>query len=353
MDEQLIRAALKEIADYIPGKSAPGAIKLSSNENPFGPSPQALKALSKAAKGLQAYPDQMSASLRYALADKFHLSAEDILCGNGADDILQIIGSTFLNPGDETIIPQHAFGVYELVTRIFSARPVFVPLNNFALDLPAMIRSVSSKTKMVFLNNPNNPTGSLFNAEQLEGFMRSLPEHVLVLVDEAYAEYAEAESFPSATKYIREKKNLLVVRTFSKIYGLAGMRCGYVMGKRELIKPMFKAKMPFNVNSLAQAGALAALQDHAFIKKTYKNNLEGKHYLYQEFDRLGLDYKKTEANFIFVDLKRQAEEFCRKLLDLGVSVRPLNSFGLPDAIRISIGDKSQNKKLVSAIKALL
>lgn len=351
--EELIRAAVKEIPEYIPGKSIKGAIKLSSNENPFGPSPKALKAIAKEAKKLQTYPEQKATLLRQALAKKHRVLPENIICGNGSDDILQIIAATYLNAGDEVIISKNTFSIYELVSRIFEGSLLLVHLRDYKIDLDAIAKLITGKTKIVFLTNPNNPTGTIFTAAEFDAFMQKVPEKVLVVVDEAYAEFVESKDFPNSLKYVRQGRNLIVLRTFSKYYGLAGLRIGYGIARKGLIYPMFKVKMPFNVNRLAQAGAIAALADNAFLKKTYKNNLEGKKHLYKEFEKLGLEYKKSEANFIFINIRRPADEFCKNLLSLGVSVRPLSSFGLPEAIRVSIGTKEQNKKLVAILKKLL
>ena len=349
----LLRPAVSSLPEYVPGKAAPGAIKLSSNENPFGPSPKALKAIAAEAKRLQAYPDQKSVKLRAALAKKLKLSPDNIVCGNGLDDILQIIAATYINPGDEVVLAKNSFSVYELVCRIADAKLVWVDLQDFGLDLPAMRRAITDKTKMVFLNNPHNPTGSAFDSIAFAAFMRDLPAHVVVIVDEAYVEFSSMKDCPDVIKYVKEGKNLLLLRTFSKYFGLAGLRLGYAVGEKELIAPLLKVKMPFNVNRLAQAGGLAALEDKVFLKKTYKNNLEQKKYLYAELKKLNLGFNETEANFIYVEIEQPAKEFCQKLIALGVSVRPLTSFGFPEAIRISIGTPAQNKKLIAALKKAL
>ena len=353
MNDDLVRPAVKSILDYIPGKAAPGVIKLSSNENPFGPSPKALKAIAAEAKKLQAYPDQKATVLRQALAKKIKLSPDNIICGSGLDDILQIIAETYLSPGDEVILAKNSFSVYELVSRIADAKLIWVDLKDFGLDLPAMRRAMTEKTKIVFLTNPHNPTGSAFNAAAFDSFMQGLPANVIIIVDEAYADFAAMKDFPNPIKYVAAGQNVFVLRTFSKYYGLAGLRLGYAVGTKELIAPLSKVKMPFNVNRLAQAGGLAALEDKAFLNKTYKNNLEQKQYLYAELKKLGLGYNETQANFIYVDVEQPAKEFCQKLIRLGVSVRPLTSFGFPEAIRISVGTPEQNKKLIAALQKAL
>ena len=335
------------------GKTIPGVTKLASNENPFGPSPKALEAIAKESKNLQIYPDQKSILLREALAKKFGLANDCVICGNGSDDIMQVLASTYLNPGDEVVISKNTFSLYELVTRIFGGKLVLVELKNNELDLTAIAEAVTKKTKVVFLTNPNNPTGSIFTAAQFDAFLKKVPQNVLVVVDEAYAEFVENKDFPDSIRYVREGKNVIVLRTFSKFYGLAGLRVGYGLARPELIAPMFRTKMPFNVNRLAQAGALAALEDKEFLDKTYANNLGGKLYLYGQLDKMGLDYKKTESNFIFIDVKRPADELFLKLMKRGVIIRPLTSFGFPQAIRVSIGTKEQNEKFVKAFSACL
>lgn len=355
MAEELTRPEVKEIPEYIPGKTPkePGMVKLASNENPFGPSPKALEAIAKEVKNLQIYPDQKSTLLREALAKKFGVPDNCVICGNGSDEIMQIIGATYINPGDEIIISKNTFSIYELVTRIFAGKVVFVNLKNFEIDLEEVAGAITAKTKIIWLTNPNNPTGTIFAASQFDAFLKKVPDNVLVIADEAYAEFVESEEYPDSLKYIKEGKNLVVLRTFSKFYGLAGLRVGYGIAKAELIRPMFRTKMPFNVNRLAQAGAIAALDDKEFSDKTYKNNSEGKKYLYAELDKLGLEYKKTEANFIFINLKQSADELFIEMMKKGVIIRPLTSFGLPSAIRVSIGTREQNEKFISALKTAL
>jgi len=354
MNEELIRPEIKGIPEYVPGKTPkePGVVKLASNENPFGPSPKALEAIVKEAKNLQIYPDQKSILLREALAKKLNLSDDCIICGNGSDDIMQILAATYLNPGDEVIISKNCFSIYELVTRVFGGKPVAVPMKNFEVDLAGMASAMSARTKLVFLANPNNPTGTVFTATEFDALMKKVPDNTLIVADEAYADFVESKDFPDSLKYVREGRNVVVLRTFSKYYGLAGLRIGYGIAKKELIAPMFRAKTPFNVNRLAQAGAVAALDDREFLEKTFKNNSEGKKYLYAELDKLGLEYKKTEANFIFINLKRSADQVFIEMMKQGVIIRPLTSFGLPEAIRVSIGTPEQNKKFISALEKI-
>ena len=349
--EEFVRDALKGIKDYIPGKTPtePGIIKLASNENPFGPSPKALEAIAKEAKALHIYPDQKSILLREALANKLKVDESSIIVGNGSDEIMQIAAATFLKAGEEVVISKNTFSIYEFVTRLLDGRPVFVDLKDYAQDLDEIAKAVTSKTKLVFLCNPHNPTGTIFTAKELDVFLKKVPSNVLVVIDEAYLEFSDSEEFPESLKYVREGKNVLVLRTFSKYYGLAGLRVGFGVAPKELISYMFRAKLPFNVSRLAQAGAKAALDDKEFTDNTFKHNLEGKKYLYAELDKLGLAYKKTQSNFIFIDLKRSADQVFMDMMRQGVIIRPLTSFGLPQAIRVSIGTKEQNEKFIALL----
>ncbi|MFH1683601.1 MAG: histidinol-phosphate transaminase [Candidatus Margulisiibacteriota bacterium] len=355
MAEEFLRDAVKGIKEYVPGKTPkePGIVKLASNENPFGPSPKALEAISKEAKNLQIYPDQKSILLREALSKMLKIKDNCIIIGNGSDEIMQIAAATFLNPGEEVIIPENTFSLYEFVVRIFDGKLVFVPLKDLAQDLDAMAKAVTPKTKMIFLCNPHNPTGTMINRKDFHEFLKKVPDNVLVIVDEAYAEFVESKELPESLSYVLEGKNVLVLRTFSKFYGLAGLRVGYGIAKAELVKYLFRLKPPFNVNRLAQAGAKAALDDKKFLEKTYKNNLEGKKYLYAELDKLGLGYIKTESNFILINIKKPADQMFLEMMKQRIIIRPLTSFGLPEAIRVSIGTKEQNEKFIAALKKLL
>lgn len=355
MAEEFIRPALKNLKAYVPGKTPkkPGVIKLASNENPFGPSPKALEAIKKESARLQTYPDQKSIQLREALAKKYGLTKEHIIVGNGSDEIMQLLAEAFLNAGEEVIVPKNAFGIYEMVAKLFDGQAVFVGLKDHKLDLNAVSAVITEKTKLVFLCNPLNPCGTCFSHAELEAFLKKFPKNIIVVIDEAYMEFVEAKDFPQSIKLLRQYENIVILRTFSKFYGLAGLRAGYALANPKLISYLFLVKMPFNVSRLAQAGALAALEDKAFLDKTYKNNLEGKKYLYAELDKLGLSYKKTEANFIFIDLQKDADGLFLEMMGQEVIIRPLTSFGLPQAIRVSVGTKEQNEKFVSALKQIL
>lgn len=356
MSKDLLRSTVKNLKEYKPGKNPEksGVIKLSSNENPFGSSPEVITAIKKELKKLYIYPDQKATLLRQAIADNLFISEDNLIIGNGSDDIMQIAAATFLSPCEEVIINKNSFSIYELTTHIFEGKIAWADLKDCEIDLDAVLKAVTPKTKIIFLTNPNNPTGTIFKKDDFEQFITAINENILVIVDEAYCEFVESKEFPDTLKYIRDgQKNLLILRTFSKFHGLAGLRVGYGIAHPYLINAMLKVKMPFNVNRLAQAGAIAALKDYSFLSKTYKNNLNSKYLIYKHLDKLGLSYKKTEANFIFIDLKQSSDEIFLKLMSFGVIIRPLASFGFPEAIRISIGTPSQNKKLISALKKVL
>ncbi len=353
--EELVRPAIKGIKDYIPGKNPkrPGIIKLASNENPFGPSPKALAAIKNEAKALQVYPDQKSTRLREALAKKLRLEADNFIVGNGSDEIMQIAAATFLKPGEEVLVSENSFSVYEFTARLLDGRPVFVELHNYRQDLAGLANYISRSTKIIYLCNPHNPTGTVFGATELSLFMKKVPDNVLVVIDEAYLEFASAKDLPDSLEYVKAGKKVLVLRTFSKFYGLAGLRVGYGIAPKDIISYMFRAKLPFNVNRLAQAGALAALGDKPFLKKTLSNNAAGKKYLYAQLDKLGLEYLRTESNFIFINLKRPADPLFLDMMRQGVIVRPLTSFGFPEAIRVSIGTPEHNRKFITVLAKTL
>ncbi|OGC36681.1 histidinol-phosphate transaminase, partial [candidate division WOR-1 bacterium RIFOXYC2_FULL_37_10] len=316
MSDNILRKVIKEIEEYKPGKNpeTKDVIKLASNENPFGPSPKALKAIEEEANNLQIYPNQKATRLRQALAKKFDVNQNQIIAGNGSDDIMQIIAATFLCPQEEVIFPEKTFSVYNLVAKIFEGKIAASALKENEISLKNIASAITDKTKIIFIANPNNPTGTIFTQNEFDDFLKMVPKKTLVVIDEAYAEFVESQDYPDTIKHVRDgKKNLIILRTFSKFYGLAGLRVGYGIASEELIAPMMKVKMPFNVSRLAQAGAAAALDDLLFLEKTYQNNVAGKKFLYESLDKLGLSYKKTESNFIFVDVKQNADALFLKL----------------------------------------
>jgi len=345
------RKAIKNLKPYTPGKEIPGAIKLASNENPLGPSPQAMDAIRHAADQLSLYPDGNCTNLKNKLSQKYCIKPENIVVGNGSDEILLLIAGAFIEPGDEVVIAQPTFSEYEFSARLLGAIPVFVPLTNGAYDLNAMAQAITPQTKVVYLCNPNNPTGTIFFQNDLDEFLARVPEDILVVMDEAYVEYVTHTHYPQSMHYINEK-NIVVLRTFSKIYGLAGLRVGYGLASPEIIASLNKAREPFNVNRLAQIAATAALDDEAFLQKSKENNEAGKKYLYTEFDKLSLTYLLTEANFIFAETPMAGIEIFQALMDQGITIRPMASFGCDNAVRVTIGTEEQNQALIKGLRKL-
>jgi histidinol-phosphate aminotransferase len=353
--EKKVRKSIKKIRPYVPGQNPkePGVIKMASNENPLGISPKALEAINEQAVNSFIYPDQSCHALKEKLAKKLGLSIQNLIIGNGSDEIMQFIAAAFINAKEEVVISKNTFSTYEFVAHLFDADPVFVDLKNDAYDLAAMVKAITLDTKVVFLCNPNNPTGTIFTKSELDKYLQCVPRGIITVIDEAYFEYTSSPDFPDTVEYVKQGKDIVVLRTFSKIYGLAGLRVGYGIAKPEIIKYLNLTKLPFNVNRLGQLAAAASLDDESFIQKSLKNNREGKEYFYSELDQLKLEYKKTEANFIFLRVGRPADEVFLEFLRRGVIIRPLSSFGMPDAIRITIGTVEQNNKLVAALKDIL
>lgn len=347
------RNCLKDIKPYIPGVLKEGAIKLASNENPLGMSPLAKKAVAKFLDKLYLYPDGGCVKLKEKLAKKYGLAPENFIIGNGSDEIFLFIAGLLIEAGDEMLTSEVTFSEYEFATRLFGGKPLFAPLKDGKYQLKEIAKRITPKTKLIFMANPNNPTGTYFNETEFKDFMKVVPENVLVVLDEAYYEYAEAKDYPDTLSLLNSYKNILICRTFSKIYGLSGLRVGYAVGDKELILNLNKTREPFNVNAAGQVAAEAALEDSSFLKRAIANNQKGKEYLYQEFDKLGLKYFQTEANFIFVYIKQDCLQAFKKMMDLGVTIRPMKSFGINDAIRVTIGTPAENKKFIACLKKIL
>jgi histidinol-phosphate aminotransferase len=341
-----LKKNIKDIAPYTPGIRKPGAIKLASNENPFGPSPRALDAMNKYILEVNIYPDKTCQALRDTIALKWGIKSEEVIVGNGSDEILLFAALAYLEPGDNVLAYQSTFSLYATAAQLLGAQVRRIPFINRAYQLDRVPELVDKKTRLVFLCNPNNPTGTYFSHTDLVKLLNTLSSDILVVVDEAYADFAEADDFPQTISLVNQYDNLLVLRTFSKLYGLAGLRIGYGLGCPGIIADLDKTRMPFNSNALAQVAGQAALDDEAFVAKTLSNNAAGKKYLYQELDRLGLAYYPTQANFIFVDLKTDCQPIFQQLMDLGVTVRALTSFGFEQAIRVTVGTPDQNRLFI-------
>jgi histidinol-phosphate aminotransferase len=360
--ESLANEHILGIAPYEPGKPIEelerelgihDAIKLASNENPLAPSDRVQQAVTAALPHLNRYPDGSGFYLRQALAKKHGVAPDQVQLGNGSNELIEMVVRTFLAPGDEAIVPHPSFVVYPMIVQAAGGIRVMVMLKDFRLDLEAMARAITPLTKLVFIANPNNPTATIVTAEEVEQFMARVPERTIVLFDEAYLEFAQGPDFPDALAYMRQGRRVIVLRTFSKAASLAGLRVGYAVADADAIALMNRIRQPFNVNSLAQVAALAALDDEAHVLECVRMIEAGRHYLYQEFTALGLKYVPSRANFILVDVGRSAAEIYQKLLHEGVIVRPMTPFGMESTLRITVGTPEENRRLVRALRAVL
>jgi len=342
---------------YVPGKPVEelerelgisGSVKLASNENPIGPSPLAVSALSAATKNLNRYPDGSGYYLRNALSEKLSVNPDSIILGNGSNELLDIAARTFMRPGDEAVMAHPSFVVYSMAVQSLGGKAVQVPLKDFTHDLTAMLHAVTEKTRMVFIANPNNPTGTMNKKEEFDRMMEGMPDGILTVVDEAYYEYVSDPDYADSMKWFGKGKDILILRTFSKIYGLAGLRIGYGIAKGYIITEMNKLRPPFNTNSISQVAALHALRDEEHVARSRNMNDEGKRYLYRELERLGLVYVPTEANFIYMPVKGSMDLY-ERLLRSGVIVRPMG----PDAIRVTIGLPEENRRFIEAFGSVM
>ena len=357
----LIRPNIANILPYPPGKpieevkrelGVNEVIKMASNENALGPSPKALEAIKKAATDVNLYPDGNAYYLKQKLAQKLGVSIDEIIVGNGTDEIIRIITETFLNPGEEVVVAWPGFVIYSIATQVMAGALRRTPLKNYTHDLEAMLKAVTGKTKLIFIANPNNPTGTMVDKNEVESFMEKVPNDVIVVFDEAYYEYAD-KNFPKTLQYMKEGRNVIILRTFSKIYGLAGLRVGYAVAKKEILVEMNRIRQPFNVNRIAQSAAIAALDDTEHVRKSIAMNEEGKEFLYGELDSLGLEYVPTVANFILVNIEKDGRKVYEQLLKEGVIVRPVDNYDLPNFIRVTICKPSENKKFIKSLKNVL
>jgi histidinol-phosphate aminotransferase len=349
---------IKNITPYVPGKpieelerelGISGSIKLASNENPIGPSPKAMAAIKKAVEGLNRYPDGSGFYLSQALAKKYGVDISQIILGNGSNELIELVVRTFVRPGDEIISADPSFVVYKMITQAADGTNVIVPCWDMRHDLDAMAERITQKTRIVFIANPNNPTGTMNSKAEMDRFMGRVPDHVIVAVDEAYFEYVTHAEYPDSLDYLKDGKNILALRTFSKIYGLAGLRIGYGITTAAIAELMNKVRQPFNTNSLAQIGALAALADRKHVEKSVAVNNEGKQYLYQSFQQLGISYVPTETNFILFETVLDGRALYQALLKQGVIVRPMGG----KRLRVTIGLPDENKRFVAELEKLV
>jgi len=354
--------ALAELRPYQPGKPLAelerelgirGAIKLASNENPLGPSPKAVSAIGAALPKLALYPEGGAPQLRAALAEKLRVDPEQLIFGNGSDQVIEILCRAFAGPGTEVILSQYAFAAYGIAARAVAATVREAPAQAFAHDLDAMAGLINGRTRLIFIANPNNPTGTWRRATELERFLASVPAHALVVIDEAYAELMDDPDYPDALQFLRRFENVVVLRTFSKAYGLAGLRCGYGVARAELIALLERLRQPFNVNSLAQVGALAALEDREHLAATQDNNRKGLRQLHAGILALGLTTLPVAGNFITFFAPGGGQRVYEALLRRGVIVRPLEPYGLSEYLRVSVGTPEENQRFLQSLGEVL
>jgi histidinol-phosphate aminotransferase len=355
---------LDAIKPYVPGKPIEevqreyglvDVIKLASNENSLGPSPKVMAALQAALPELSLYPDAQAYTLCRAIAARHGVTPEMVRVGNGADGVIREICVSYLEDGDEVLTSASSFPVYDISAAVMRARMVKTPLKDLGFDLDAIAAAITARTKLIFICNPNNPTGTIVTASEVAEFMGRAPDHVIVVFDEAYYEFVDSPEYPDLLAYIKSGRypNVVVLRTFSKAYGIAGIRLGYGIADSKLLAPLRAASESFPVNRLAQVAGLAALEDAEFMRRTVEVNLAGRQYLYREFDRLGLAYAPSHTNFILVRVGPETKVVFQKLLERGVIVRPCAGYDLPDYLRITIGTQPQNARLIAALEGVM
>ncbi len=360
----LAQPGVQKLSPYVPGKPVdelareldldPAKIvKLASNENPLGPSPKALEAIRAELAELTRYPDGNGFELKRKLAGRCGVAPAQVTLGNGSNDILELVARAYLAPGLNAVFSEHAFAVYPIATQAVGAQGKVVPAKDWGHDLDAMLAAIDDETRVVFVANPNNPTGTWFGPQTLADFLARVPERVLVVLDEAYIEYAEGDELPDGLEYLSRHANLLVSRTFSKAYGLAALRVGYGISSAEIADVLNRVRQPFNVNSLALAAACAALDDVAYLAESRRLNDAGMAQLEEGFRKLGLDWIPSKGNFIAVSMGRDAAPLYQALLREGVIVRPVGGYGMPTYLRVSIGLPEENRRFLDALSKVL
>ncbi|QEY58684.1 histidinol-phosphate transaminase [Pseudomonas sp. C27(2019)] len=356
--------SVQELSPYVPGKPVEelarefgldpaDIVKLASNENPLGPSPKVCAAITQALPELTRYPDGSGFSLKQKIAERFAVDPAQITLGNGSNDVLELVARAWLAPGRNAVFSEHAFAVYPISTLASGAECRQVPAKDYGHDLDAMAAAIDSNTRVVFIANPNNPTGTWFNQAALNAFLSKVPSDVLVVLDEAYIEYAADSDLPDGMAYLSRYSNLLVSRTFSKAYGLAALRVGYAVSSKEIAAVLNRVRQPFNVNSLALVAACAALDDEDYLTRSRIANTQGMQQLEAGFKQLGLSWLPSRGNFIAVDFKRDAAVIDQALLARGVIVRPIAGYAMPNFLRVSIGTSAENQVFLDALTDVL
>jgi histidinol-phosphate aminotransferase len=359
--QDLLPAHIRNISPYIPGKPVEEverelgicAVKLASNENPLGPSPLVVEAVSRFLRHANRYPTGDGYYLREKLAGRLGISMDEIILGSGSSELLELVARAFLTSSDEALTSEKSFVMYYLAPQQMNCPVRQLPMKNYTYDLEAIRQAVTPRTKVIYLANPNNPTGTMFPAVELDRFLKDLPDHIIVVVDEAYYEYVEDPGYSHSLDYLKKYANVLVLRTFSKAYALAGFRIGYGIGQPELVNALHKVRPPFNTSSLGQVAALAALDDLEYVRHCVEANRDGYRYLSEEMKKMKVFFVPSVANFILVETGRDGMEEFQKLLRHGVIVRPMKANGFPHGFRVSIGSADENEKYLSALKAIL
>ena len=363
----LAAPGVKGLTPYQPGKpieelereyGVTNIVKLASNENPLGPSPMAMVAIKKELHELARYPDGNGFLLKQALSEQLQISMPQITLGNGSNDVLELIARAFVTASNEVIFSQHAFAVYPIVTQAVNATAVVTPAKDWGHDLDAMANAVTENTRVIFIANPNNPTGTWLNGEALRNFVSQLPQHVIVVIDEAYFEYAidkrlGAVGYPNAMLWVADHPNLIVTRTFSKAYGLAALRVGYAVSHPDVADLLNRVRQPFNVNHLAIVAASVAMKDHEYLEQAIQLNADGMRQLVQGFDNMGLPYIPSVGNFVCVDVGKAAANVYDALLREGVIVRPVANYQMPNHLRVTVGIPEENERFLQALKKVL
>jgi histidinol-phosphate aminotransferase len=359
----LSRPNLETIKTYKPGKPIEEVarelklegkiIKLASNENPLGTSPKALHAIQKYAHETFLYPDDNAFYLKEKIADKHNVAPENVVVGNGSVEIIYFACLTFLNPYERLMRSNGSFLMAKIGTEVIGSAIQEIPLKEYRHDLDRMLNNITAQTKIIYIDNPINPLGTCVWASELDRFMAEVPDYILVIIDEAYYDYITTKEYPDSSKYLQEGKNVLILRTFSKIHGLAGLRIGYGISKPEIINAMAKVRTPFNTSRLAQFAAIAALDDTTHIKRSRRVNEAGKKYLYKELKKLKVFHLPTFANFVFANFATDSKEIFEGLQQRKVITRMIKEYGFPNALRISIGTPAENKKMIKALQEIL
>ncbi len=360
--KDITRLELKSIKPYQPGKpisevkrelGLEKVVKLASNESPWTPFPQALKAIEEASKKVNRYPDSACFYLKDKLSKIYEVDSKNIAIGNGSNELIRLIANAIVQPGNEVIYAWPSFIVYPTITKLVQGTSIQIPLKDYRHDLLAMKEKINDNTKIIFICNPNNPTGTIVTRKEVDNFSDGIPDDILIVFDEAYYEYVESDSYPESLDYFNNGRQVAILRTFSKIYGLAGCRIGYGIMSNSLVEVVNKSREPFNINKLAQAAALASLSSPHIVKERYQENITQKKYYYQELSKLGLDYAPTEANFILIDVGQDCREVFESLLKEGVITRTGDIFGYPSHLRVTFGTNEENEFFFEKLKKVL